>query len=720
MQLDPLTQDEVETLVRGLIPDIPGPAIAAIVQRSEGIPLYAVETLRMLIDRGLLTRVADSDHWELTGSLDQLAVPETLQALIAARLDALEPADRALLQEAAVLGQSFTADALAAVAGGETAELQDRLASLARRDLLVHETDPRSPERGQYLFVQGIVREVAHGLLARAERRRMHLAAARYFEALGDDELAGILASHYMDAHDATPPGPEADALAAQARIALRAAAERSLALHSYESALANLEQAIAITPAPADRAAMEQRAAFAAAASNRYPVATAHAEQAIAIMRELGDRHGLLKAKSMRATVDMSQHRDRPAVALLREALDEAADLPQSIEHVEVEAQLARALMIQGALSEALEWADRVLNNPAALADDELVLHTLVTKGTLLLSLKRLREAEVVMRGAVSVAERDGDMNALLRTRNNMAPLVHNDDLRVGYADMLEAYELATRIGIRNWSQQFLGLVSNDAFELGLENNWVDVMLESTADQQEFYRAWALVNDAARRAFAGHPAEARRILDEATQLAAGSGQADEAMAAVGSLIDITDGRFAEAFDRLRHDSWDVEDDQGFRWALAAALLLGDPERVAELAAGFADLRSTGRAARAMGATLVAACLLLEVPVPAELVAPVDARSAIKRSMELTDEAGLLLWRAFLGIAYGRLASDAIPEAAAFRAEGEAFLRDRGAGATVDRIQANPPQGAVGRLPATAGSEAAPSVSQPEADVRAS
>ena len=73
-----------------------------------------------------------------------------------------------------------------------------------------------------YAFVQSLIREVAYGTLARRDRRARHLAAARYFEAIGDDELAGALASHYVAAHEASDEGPEADAIAAQARLALR------------------------------------------------------------------------------------------------------------------------------------------------------------------------------------------------------------------------------------------------------------------------------------------------------------------------------------------------------------------------------------------------------------------------------------------------------------------------------------------------------------------
>src|ERR1019366_1485428 len=88
------------------------------------------------------------------GDLTSLAVPETLTALIASRLDGLDPADRTLVSDAAVLGQSFPPAGLSAVSGVGEAELEPRLRSLVRRELLTLETDPRSPERGQYAFVQ--------------------------------------------------------------------------------------------------------------------------------------------------------------------------------------------------------------------------------------------------------------------------------------------------------------------------------------------------------------------------------------------------------------------------------------------------------------------------------------------------------------------------------------------------------------------------------------
>ena len=107
------------------------------------------------------------------------------------------------------------------------------LRQLVRRELLTQDLDPRSPERGQYAFVQALIREVAYNTLARRDRKTRHLAAARFFESLGNDELAGALASHYLAAYENASEPAEADALARQARIALRGAAERATALGS-------------------------------------------------------------------------------------------------------------------------------------------------------------------------------------------------------------------------------------------------------------------------------------------------------------------------------------------------------------------------------------------------------------------------------------------------------------------------------------------------------
>jgi class 3 adenylate cyclase len=248
--LEPLPEPAMRELLAGLVAGLPESAVRAIIARADGVPLYAVETVRMLVANGSL-ELADGEYRPV-GDLATLAVPETLTALIASRLDALPADDRALVSDAAVLGQSFTLAALAAVSSLPPAELESRLRALVRRELLVLEVDPRSPEQGSYAFVQALIREVAYNTLARADRKVRHLAAARFFESVGTDELAGALAGHYLAAHASAADGVEADALAAQARLALRGASERAAALGSRSPSRRTPRRRPSCTSAPA------------------------------------------------------------------------------------------------------------------------------------------------------------------------------------------------------------------------------------------------------------------------------------------------------------------------------------------------------------------------------------------------------------------------------------------------------------------------------------
>src|SRR5207244_10532781 len=178
---------------------------------AQGVPLYAVETVRMLLDRGLLTR--EDELYRPAGEIETLAVPETLQALIAARLDGLAPEERRLLQDASVLGKTFTKAGLAAVAGVDEAGVEGMLARLVRKELLSVQADPRSPERGQYGFVQDLLKHVAYETLARPDRKARHLAAAHHLErswGQGEQEVVEVIAAHYLDAFRAAPDAPDA------------------------------------------------------------------------------------------------------------------------------------------------------------------------------------------------------------------------------------------------------------------------------------------------------------------------------------------------------------------------------------------------------------------------------------------------------------------------------------------------------------------------------
>src|SRR5262249_53997665 len=153
------------------------------------------------------------------------------------------------------------------------------------------ESDLRSSERGQFVFVQALIREVAYNTLAKRDRKVRHLAAARYFESVGGEELSGALAEHYLAAHANAPEGEEADALARQARPALMSAADGASALAAHAQALGYLEQALTVASDDADRAAIHRRAMDAAHAIGRHDEGERHGQAALAIHRSTADR---------------------------------------------------------------------------------------------------------------------------------------------------------------------------------------------------------------------------------------------------------------------------------------------------------------------------------------------------------------------------------------------------------------------------------------------
>ena len=218
-----------------------------------------------------------------SATIDALEVPETLHALIAARLDGLAPEERRVLQDGAVLGKTFTPEALAAVSGLDEDELEPLLASLVRKEVLALQTDPRSPEQGQYGFLQELVRHIAAETLSRRERRTRHLAAAalpRDGVRIDEGEIAEVLASHYLDAYAAAPDADDADAVKAQARETLdprRRAGGRARGGRTRPSGTSSRRPALADEPARARRSARARRVARAIRRRLRRGRATAH-----------------------------------------------------------------------------------------------------------------------------------------------------------------------------------------------------------------------------------------------------------------------------------------------------------------------------------------------------------------------------------------------------------------------------------------------------------
>ncbi len=449
LSLEPLPEPSMRELLVGLVPGLPERAVRSILARADGVPLYAVETVRMLVTEGRLE--SSGGTYRPTGDLTDLAVPESLHGLIAARLDSLDPSERALIQDGAVLGQTFSTAALAALTGQLPDEIEPRLRSLVRREVLTIDTDPLSPERGSHGFTQGLIREVAYATLAKKDRRARHLAAARYFESLGDEEIAGALASHYLDAYRASPEGAEADAVGVQARLALRGAADRAAGLGSYEQAITYLQQALTVTVDEADRADLLERIGRSMEALGRYDEAESVLRRVIESHSARGDKAGVARATAHIARALLSGRRTQDVITLLELAGTESVDLGSDPGMIEQTAQLARAYMFDEDPGRALRTADRALVVAERLDLLPIVADVLITKGLCLANLGRLREGVGLLEAGQRLAEGAGLVETSLRAAVNLSGLLPAIDPRAALSVARTGFELARRLGQRS-----------------------------------------------------------------------------------------------------------------------------------------------------------------------------------------------------------------------------------------------------------------------------
>ena len=468
--LESVPEGDMRRLLDGLVPSLPDATATAIVARAEGVPLYAVEMVRMLSSKGQL-RLGDSGVLEPAGDLGQLAdlaVPETLTALIAARLDALAPQDRALVLDAAVLGQSFSPAGLAAVSGRAESELEPRLRSLVRRELLTHVVDPRSPERGHYAFVQALIREVAYRTLARADRRTRHLAVARWLESLGDPELVAAFASHYLAAVPLARPGEEADELATKAQVALRAAGDRAAALGSPAQARTFYEEALGLTTDATDQAVLLMLAGEKALASAEFDAADAHLARAVEIRRTLGDRQALAQALAERARVLLGALRFDQAAAVIEPAIAEFADLAADPAVLSLRDQHARLVFLSGPSERAIELASPLLDLAESSDQPAILASSLITIGSALSMLGRHAEGRPLLARARRIVEENGPTDLQLRALSNAYLLEADEDMAKAWELGLEAHALATRLGELAHAHRVAGTLSSSAIWLG------------------------------------------------------------------------------------------------------------------------------------------------------------------------------------------------------------------------------------------------------------
>jgi predicted ATPase len=397
--LTALDDAAIDELVLGLVPGAPQRLLAAVRADGGGVPLFAVETLRSLADRGTLG--IEDGHYVIAEQLGELAIPPTVRALVASRLDRLAPAERRALAGGAVLGERFSVAGVAAVAELAPGEAGDVLDRLVAKALLRPET---LAERSRYTFVQGVVRRVTLTTLARRERRRLHLAAVEHLA--HDDaepELAAQLAGHLLEAEAADPDAADAGALRARAARTLRAAGARAGAVGSLEEAVGLLDRAAELSTDEAERAAIleqagavAQRAGTAVLAAERFAQAGAlHARAGRERDRLATRAHELRALRYVRAPAELL-----PELRELDAALRGVPDAPAAL----AAAVLAFTLYQRGEPAEALEVAERAVQSAEAAGAHAELIMALGAQASSLSELERPEEAIAVYRQALEL----------------------------------------------------------------------------------------------------------------------------------------------------------------------------------------------------------------------------------------------------------------------------------------------------------------------------
>jgi class 3 adenylate cyclase/tetratricopeptide (TPR) repeat protein len=366
INLAPLSQEETARLISALLDAtvLPVELQQPILDRADGNPLYAEEFVRLLKDRDLLVRKGSS--WELREGAD-VPFPDSVQALIAARLDTLEPDTKSLLADAAVIGKVFWAGAIAQMGDRDLAEVTTILRELSRKELVRPARQSSMAGEAEYAFWHILARDVAYNQLPRGSRASRHAAAATWIESRAPDrveDLADVLAYHYATGLELARAAGQTEQAAELETPALRflgLAGDRALGLDT-EAALESFERALALTPTDhPERAAGLARFGEAAQYAGRFGDAKDALEEAISAFRGTGDLAAAARAMGTLAAT-LFRLGDPRGWALPAEAVALLKPLPPGPDLVGALTELARAEALLGSAEAGLRHADQAL----------------------------------------------------------------------------------------------------------------------------------------------------------------------------------------------------------------------------------------------------------------------------------------------------------------------------------------------------------------------
>jgi class 3 adenylate cyclase/tetratricopeptide (TPR) repeat protein len=465
LSLSPLSDDQTAQLIAALLERsvLPADTQSALLQHAGGNPLYAEEFVRMATDRKLVT--GDGE----------LPLPESIQGIVAARLDSLPDAEKALLQDAAVIGKVFWLGAAAEIGGVRRSSAEELLHRLERKEFIRRERRSSVADETEYAFGHLLVLDVAYGQIPRGRRAEKHRLAAGWIEALGRfEDHAEMLAHHYLAALElARAAGAESVALAEQARLALREAGDRASRLGALPAAERFYNVALDLWPEDdLDRPSlllMLGRVLSQTEISGREEVLTEARDGLLAA----GDVAAAAEAEVMLGLV--FQRRARRQVAFEHYARAEALarDLEPSASKAYVISNVSRYLMLAGETEDAIRLGRVALEMATDLELDELRAHALNNIGTARTANGDLRGLGELEESIAISLEINSSESARAYT-NLGSTLAGLGELERSFAMQAEARRLAKRFGLGEVARK---VEAERAWELYVRGRWDEAL---------------------------------------------------------------------------------------------------------------------------------------------------------------------------------------------------------------------------------------------------
>ncbi|MGH9167043.1 MAG: ATP-binding protein [Acidimicrobiia bacterium] len=261
--LEPLSHDESEQLLQLLleIEELPDQVRGEVLEKAEGNPFFLEEVIRQLIDEGMIVRVGG--RWRAQATIGDLQIPDTVQAVLAARIDRLAPVEKRALQCAAVIGRVFWTEPVQVLLEADE-DVEDIVEHLEARQLVLSRLGSAIAGQREYAFKHILTREVAYESLPRRDRARLHEQAARWIERTAGErhrEFAELLAGHLFEAyrgmlHDPSGWDPGlVEAMRADALHYCLQAAEDARSKMALDKATGLAERALSLAGNPLERA---------------------------------------------------------------------------------------------------------------------------------------------------------------------------------------------------------------------------------------------------------------------------------------------------------------------------------------------------------------------------------------------------------------------------------------------------------------------------------